>query len=486
MCDFSEKRADLASAAASLLSRYPPRKGRLSLQGILELCKWRDPETVLDAVNEEIPPTETLWPVIMCPSTTTQRQSSRHHRFIASEYNRVGDSYRCPVCNAYVSNNEFINLLPKTTGVLRQVESSANCTFAEYAHRYYGKDCTASVYTWECDPESGNPAMGLALMIKNRYKSTDDTRSGEFGIQGAYGVWQSAHVGVVEISTGTYRFQSFFYLDVALSLCSPGTITGPRARFNGSVASTLFCFERHAAVTPLKLEELIATIGEQVESTENSFRSRLVEIYFGKAELVAHGIRARLPSVFSVSTQEKSEKHPTLFHSSEGPLVSTSNSGRRHETTADFTSKRQMDQVCDIGGPKDKNELCYPLKDEDFQVDKWIKVYDDQGNPYYYNEETGETLRDKPSNDNVVLYILQSLNLVHPPEKYYRRMSKYFRHYSMPFNLSAFLSLINDDQVLELDDGSTITALEYLVPAYGDRRKIQVYLSQIRENSMSK
>ncbi|ORC88902.1 F-actin capping protein beta subunit [Trypanosoma theileri] len=486
MCDFSDKKANVASAAASLLAHYPPRRGRCTLDGILELCKWRDSEAVLDIINEEISPTETSWPVIMCPSSTTQLQSSTHHRFIASEYNRVADSYRCPVCNEYVCNNEVIDMLPKTTGVLRQVESSANSTFGEYAHKYYGKDCTASVYTWECDPENRNTVMGLALMIKNRYKTTDDTSSGDFSKQGARGVWQSAHVGVVDISTGTYHFQSSFYLDIALPLCSAETMAGPRARFNGNVASTMFCFERHATVTPLKLDDLIASIGEQVQSTENSFRSRLVEIYFGKAESVAHGIRTAPQTAVSISPQNKSEEHPGRFQPSETPLVSTIDSGRRHKTDSDLNTQRQLDQVCNLSKPKDKSELYYPLQDEDVQVDEWIKVYDDQGNPYYYNEETGETLWNKPSNETIVLGILQSLNLANPPEKYYRKMRKYFRHYGMPFNLSAFLSLINDDQILELDDGSTVTALEYLVPVYGDRRKIHVYISQTQQNSLSK
>ncbi|KEG13574.1 F-actin capping protein beta subunit [Trypanosoma grayi] len=462
--------ADVEDAAVSLLARYPPRKGRMALESIVELCERKGTEAVWASINRQISPVETPWTIVVCPPAPTKMISTGPHRFIASEYNRVGDSYRCPLCNEYVSGGEFVGVSPGASGLLRQVESAANCAFAEYAKLYYGKECTTSVYTWECDSDESDVTMGIALMIKYRANLTDDVCVGDLPLYGRRGVWQSAHVGLLKVSTGSYRFQSSFYLDAFISLSPSQGSSNTTLRFNGSVASRLYCFEGQTAVTPPNLVDLIASIGEQVQSIENNFRGRLFEIYFGKAQFVAQSIR---------STTERRKKDFSVTVGDAAKIPSP-NGPQDLRGSAEFGVKKDGEAAqLGVSFAEEAGDGVHSFPQaEGAPIDAWARVRDDEGNLHYHNEGTDETARERPGNECSVLYILQRLHLAHSPEKYHRRMRKYFKHYDISLSIDTFLSLLGDDHVLELDDGSTTTALEFLVPSYGDRRKIQLYITR--------
>ncbi|EKG00628.1 f-actin capping protein beta subunit, putative [Trypanosoma cruzi] len=479
MRESTNEAEDVAAAGASLLARYPPRKGRMILDNIVTLCKYRDAEAVLNIIYRQVSPVDTPWPVLQCPSAATRWLSATPHYFIAFEYNRMGDGYRCPLCNKYVSGDKFVSFPLGSSGLLRQMESAANRVFVEYAELYYGKESTASVYTWECDPANKESKMGLAVMIKHRAKSLNGNRPGHFPLREKRGVWQSAHVGIVDISSGAYYFQSSFYIDAFVPIGSLPNKPDAVGRFNGSVASRLFSFESREAIATPDLDGLIASIGEQVQLTENSFYGRLFEIYFSKAQLVAEGMRVIPQSTLFLPPQSRWKEQPAASRVTEerSQQADFHVIGQASDTNAMTHSGAVR---LDYQFAEGSEEIASPLPrgKESTVVDDWEEAYDDDGNRYYYKEVTGETAWEKPDVGKLVLDILRNLHLMHSPDKYYRRLKKYFRQYETELNIDTFYSLTNEDQMLELDDGSTMTALEYIVPAYGDRRKIEVYIAQ--------
>ncbi|RNF07114.1 F-actin capping protein beta subunit [Trypanosoma conorhini] len=310
MWESTRRSEEVAAAAALLLARYPPRKVSVILDGVLMLCGRKNAEAVVDLIYRKVGPVDTPWPLLRCPSAATQLTSTVPHYFIAFEYNRIGECYRCPLCNQYVSGDRFVNVPSGISGVLRQVESAANRVFAEYAELYYGKKCTVSAYTWECDPVHAESKMGLAVLIQHRAKALNAKCPGYSSLHGSHGVWQSAHVGVVDVTSGSYRFQSSFCMDAFVPLGALPNTPGATGRFNGSVASGLFGFERYAATASPEVGELLASIGEQVQSTENSYYGRVFEMYFRGAQFFAEGMRAAFPPGASSTPQSRGRQQP--------------------------------------------------------------------------------------------------------------------------------------------------------------------------------
>lgn len=490
-------------AAAQLVSRCIPRRSTANVHLAEGLASAAYAASCGDACDEDDIATfraafldtlavrvEQRVGVVSCRVCPPQGGGSR--LFVASEYNRSGNSYRCPTCNAWqrdAEDDDGSNSTTKTRGpvVLRWLEYYSNALFQEYAHVYYANrnviddTVVASSYAWLLDDVAEDDAavparIGIAVYIVHTHKgdaATSASDSASFPNE-----WSSSHVGQIHVvaSGVSYSMQSTILLDVV----APTVVTRERVHGFVSTETSTFTGRPLPSTTAAKAaSHIVCEIGDYVQRLENQLRESIEAIYFGKVgSMMSQNLRTAGASV------------------ADDAAVSNVTQGATE-------------------APHDDAHKTIKKKKKKAVATEWECCYDDEGNAYYYHAETGETSWEPPPSDAVeppldreppqaqseetaaepapisevvdVLDVLCSLGLTGNAADYHKSLRRYLRQfYGLKLTMETFLQV--DDPAYTLGEGEDGSegeqrqVLDVLVPVFGDRRKIARWIAKARES----
>jgi hypothetical protein len=462
---------------------------------------------------------------LTCPACTEERGGNTFW-FVAAEYNRSGDSFRCPRCHAFTSDGED-GTTPQPHASPKFVawcEHAMNVMMATYARQYYTHNdlvddmVISSCYAWPLDEnmasgcedlsaDDGTDAVpaeiGVAMYVLHRHcgtKSADEEEQTET-LRDArqQHQWTSSHVASVRPSLdgSAFAFQSTVMIDIVQSQHDGTNVTKSsselqKQRVHGLVATETTKFRGRAV--PLKAtsrlsptEQLGTTVVvelcEHLQRVENALRDTMESLYIGKVgSMMAQSLRVdleqRTPASVAAPVAQMTHKDPAAVEDS-APA-----------TTAISEKKKKKSKA---------------------RSAVWEAAQDDEGNTYYYNTQSGETSWDPPADDADIsppavessedalgappeaaaesldpLSILESLQLTQPADGYYKELKRYLRRF---YGIKAFTEetlLQMDDAAYTLgegengDEGEVRQVLEVLIPVYGDRRKVLKWMSRRR------
>mmetsp|Transcript_3595 Transcript_3595/g.4231 ORF Transcript_3595/g.4231 Transcript_3595/m.4231 type:complete len:404 (-) Transcript_3595:65-1276(-) len=251
------------NAALNILRRTPVECTEENLNAFSMLFNPSNPEAVEDLLQ-----------VVDCPLKVASDPNYKHKKYILSDHNRDGNSYRSPWTNTYyppppatATATATANTTPNTTTTtsggffkpspkLRVLEQQANEIFESYKQLYYGKDSdnnnsssshdthqtqvVSSVYLWDTtgdhnDDYKKEGFAGCFLIQKkmNEHSSTAaataavtaSSAEGNNGIRSQKGYWNSIHVtdcGLIMNGKAKYTLSTTILLsiDVTISIAA--------------------------------------------------------------------------------------------------------------------------------------------------------------------------------------------------------------------------------------------------------------------------
>ena len=113
------------------------------------------------------------------PTPISINNSDSLGKFINSEFNHDGESYRSPWSNQYFPINESKKRL---VNELRELEIKLNKIIKMYAKLYYGEDSVSSVYIWE-QGELISSGFNVAILITNKITDVKKNIKNSFQIK---------------------------------------------------------------------------------------------------------------------------------------------------------------------------------------------------------------------------------------------------------------------------------------------------------------
>lgn len=197
-------------------------------------------------------------------------------KYLICDYNRDGDSYRSPWSNTYYPELSAgdLELAPRPSAALRELEVFANDSFDIYRDLYY-EGGISSVYLWnpEEDGDSADGFAGCVLLKKDSETSAS--------------YWDSIHIIDVlkasESDVFTYTVTSTIILSMdeqdldeeSFDLNLSGNLTR-------QIKKSLSAKDNIGHIT---------NIGTLVEDIESKLRNLIQEVYFGKTKDVVGDLR---------------------------------------------------------------------------------------------------------------------------------------------------------------------------------------------------
>ena len=199
--------------------------------------------------------------------------------FLLSDYNRDGDSHRCPWTNKYfppIADGEDEGFLPSAR--LRDLEIDANEIFEAYREMYY-EGGVSSVYLWDLDDDTSSANAGFAgcFLIKKDVEGDKHVKKGS---------WNSIHVMEVSATNGgkaSYKLTT----TIMITMETNGLDAGQTA-LAGSLTrqSTRTC-----AVNDTTSPHLV-NIGKMIEDMEIEMRSNMESLYIQKTNEAISNVRS--------------------------------------------------------------------------------------------------------------------------------------------------------------------------------------------------
>eukprot|EP00127_Corallochytrium_limacisporum_P003058 Clim_evm14s145 gene=Clim_evmTU14s145 len=242
------------------------------LDGALDLMRRLPPENTVENLVNLVAVAPDLSEELLSTIDQPPRigRDAEGKEFLMCDYNRDGDSFRSPHTNEY---NPPLADGAKPSAKLRELEVTANNAFATYIQLYY-EGGLSSVYLWDLDDDVNG--FAAAILIKKESDSTAKT--------GGAGCWDAMHIFQAEEDTSgncTYQLTS----TVMLWLENGGNTIG-KMKLGGSLMRQK---EQTFKLGPASTH--IMNMGTMVEEMENTMRSKLDIIYFGRTKDIMNDVR---------------------------------------------------------------------------------------------------------------------------------------------------------------------------------------------------
>ena len=253
---------------------------------------------------------EELYQRVDCPhEDAVDATTSDSKKYILSDHNRDGDSYRSPWSNFYFpstpnDNNDNDNAASSSSSFkpsrqLRALEQQANEVFDSYRSLYYGNDdnSTSSVYLWNKEGGSVNAGFAGCFLIKKNVHG--DVTKDATGGRSQSGYWNSIHVvDVTTLSGGKAKYE----LSTTVLLVADLVSTMPNEEGTNKNTSPLSAtnkvdiggsLNKHTdKILPCPTESShITNIGQMIEDAEIDLRSKMDALYIQKTREILDGIR---------------------------------------------------------------------------------------------------------------------------------------------------------------------------------------------------
>lgn len=242
--------------ALDLMRRLPPQSIVQNLSDLIDLV----PDLCEDLLSSVDQPLK----IATCKHTSKP--------YLLCDYNRDSDSYRSHWSNKYDPPLDD-GALPSDS--LRELEIIANEQFNMYTELYFLSNAISSTYFWDLD-------VGFAGVILIKKILGDDDKDTQ-------GTWDSIHV--VEVTDRKAASKNAYYKLTTTVMLTLKTELGHNVKGEMNLSGSLTRqSEQDAKVEDHK--QHIANIGRMVEGMENTIRSQLETIYFGKTNDIVNGIRS--------------------------------------------------------------------------------------------------------------------------------------------------------------------------------------------------
>mmetsp|Transcript_20461 Transcript_20461/g.29960 ORF Transcript_20461/g.29960 Transcript_20461/m.29960 type:complete len:318 (-) Transcript_20461:38-991(-) len=274
--------ASNVDAALNLLRRTPVQNTEENLNA-LSVLLGQDAEAIED-----------LFQRVDCPLKYTVDNSDigKGRKYIQSDHNRDGDSYRSPWSNAYYppllgvdNDNAF-----KPSRQLRKLEQHINEVFDSYRQSYYGNasESVSSVYLWNKEDGSIDAGFAGCFLIK---KDIDDRAANNDGSRLQCGYWNSIHVVDVNNLSGN-KAKYELHTTVLLSIDIDTTSADAKSNATNKITIGGSLTKQVEKILPCANEAShIANIGKMIEDAEIDMRSKMDGLYIQKTREVMDAIR---------------------------------------------------------------------------------------------------------------------------------------------------------------------------------------------------
>uniref|UniRef100_A0AC35U7Z6 F-actin-capping protein subunit beta n=1 Tax=Rhabditophanes sp. KR3021 TaxID=114890 RepID=A0AC35U7Z6_9BILA len=262
-----------------LMRRLPPHTFEENLGNIISLCPSIT-EDLLSSVDQPLK-------IKLDPQTKKE--------YLLCDYNRDGDSYRCPWTNQYdpaLADASF------PSQKLREMEVDMNSAFEVYRDLYYAGG-VSSVYLWDLK----NGFAGV-ILIKKR---------GDGGIV-LDGSWDSIHV--IEVTDKIPHRQATYKVTSTIILWFETANANNEVKMGGSFTRS------HESNLPVSVNDEhthIANIGRIIEDQENKMRDMLKTVYFSKTRSIVGEMRQVSDAISNETRQEFLNELSTNFETRKTP-----------------------------------------------------------------------------------------------------------------------------------------------------------------------
>mmetsp|Transcript_24262 Transcript_24262/g.50595 ORF Transcript_24262/g.50595 Transcript_24262/m.50595 type:complete len:284 (-) Transcript_24262:7-858(-) len=248
---------DPISTSLNIMRRLPPSKIEQNLAGLLNLTPASTDE-LLQRIDQPL---------------TLSSGTSR--KYVLSDYNRDGDSYRSPWTNKYDPPIDD-GFLPSSS--LRALEVTFNDVFDAYRELYY-EGGVSSVYLWDLDEEDPTSGWAGCFLIQKDVKGDKHVSNGS---------WNSIHVVECNTSDGGKKASYKLTTTIMVTMNTDGVELGA-TNLAGSMTRQS---EIKDAVVQHGSDGHIALVGRMIEDMEIEMRSNMDGLYLQKTSEVVSKVRS--------------------------------------------------------------------------------------------------------------------------------------------------------------------------------------------------
>ena len=198
-------------------------------------------------------------------------------KYLLSDFNRDGDSYRSPWSNEYHPSlpDGTTPFLPSAD--LRTLEVYANHAWNVYRKLYYGKEAISSVYLWNKD--NGRGGFAGSFLIQKQLENVPVMK-----VHTLSGYWNSIHViDVTSLNTTgkvKYKLTTTILLSLKLQAASELSLGGSLTKQLESVGVIKTATDH------------MGNIGPMLESVETEMRSNMDALYLQKTKDIVMSLRS--------------------------------------------------------------------------------------------------------------------------------------------------------------------------------------------------
>jgi len=233
--------------------------------------------------------------------------------FLASDFNRIGQSYRSPWCNVYLPNPHEAEEMYFPPDELRRIEQAFNELLLSYCYLYFD-NAVGSAYLSE-SPDGSNLFFGVLQVKKESSDSDKETHC-----------WESNHSFSVSTRVESDILQAECIMSSSALVVLEFSDDQLPCNLNGSSSrSSNRSFSLQGKELSSFDEVLIKTIGEMMEENESFIRGNIDKVYIPRCvelAIASFGISASNEEEFSDDSSDAMEDdyRPRVSLGSMNPL----------------------------------------------------------------------------------------------------------------------------------------------------------------------